>query len=364
MHFSPREQERYRLRIDDVLVTEASGSRNQVGQTALVTEAVAGLMFQNTLLRLRPAGDTDGRYLYWWSRHAFVSGLYSEASQGLGIWHLGAERMGAIPVPVMSILEQRQIADFLDDQVALLDRAIDLRQQQAELADEAFKSRWSARVRGAGPAVPLRRVLFSICDGPFGSSLTSAHYSDEGARVIRLGNLGAGEWRDADAAYISSDYYEDLKQHAVRPGDLLIAGLGDESNPLGRACLAPDDLGLAIVKADCYRVRLDQKRCLHGWAAMAISSTPVTDATRTLSRGSTRARINTDIARNIALPMPAMAVQRTLLSEHSLDREAVRLGKTAILRGKYLLQERKQALITAAVTGQFDVSTASSRSVA
>jgi len=92
----------------------------------------------------------------------------------------------------------------------------------------------------------------AITDGPFGSNLTSAHYTDSGPRVVRLQNIGDGEFVDA-RAHISPEHFARLQTHEVLPGDLLIASLGD-SPP--RTCIAPKWLGPAIVNADCIRVRL------------------------------------------------------------------------------------------------------------
>lgn len=156
---------------------------------------------------------------------------------------------------------------------------------------------------------PLRRFVTSITDGPFGSSLTSSHYSDSGARVIRLGNIGTASFRNADAAYIPLDYFESLRRHEVKAGDLLIAGLGDLNNPVGRACLAPNTVSPAIVKADCFRVRLDESRLLHRYAAWALNSAPVTQRVSSLARGSTRARINLEAARDIRIPVPSTEEQ-------------------------------------------------------
>ena len=169
---------------------------------------------------------------------------------------------------------------------------------------------------------------------------------------------------DPGEAFVPLDHYATLLQHEVVAGDLLIAGLGDESHPLGRACVAPAGLGPAIVKADCYRVRLDQGKVCHEWAALAISSRTVTSATRVLSRGSTRARINTEIARDIAIPIPSLETQARLVIQHGLDRQPVMHGLEELGRSSRLLRERKQALITAAVTGEFDVRTAMARDVA
>ncbi|MET8525611.1 restriction endonuclease subunit S [Micromonospora sp. NPDC005172] len=162
------------------------------------------------------------------------------------------------------------------------------------------------------PQVPLRRFIQEITDGPFGSSLTSSHYSDEGARVIRLGNIGAAHFRNTDAAYIPFDHYRQLLRHQVLPGDLLIAGLGDERHPVGRSCVAPENIGPAIVKADCFRARLDETRLTHRFAAWALSSSFVTDQVVALARGSTRSRINLDVARDVGLPVPPLQEQRRI----------------------------------------------------
>ncbi|GGR33264.1 restriction endonuclease subunit S [Streptomyces roseolus] len=158
----------------------------------------------------------------------------------------------------------------------------------------------------------LRRFITEITDGPFGSALTSSHYSDDGARVIRLGNIGSATFRDEDAAFIPFDYFRGLRRHEVRPGDLLIAGLGDENHPVGRACVAPKGIGPAIVKADCFRVRLDESRLTHRYATWALSSMFVAQQVQTMARGSTRARINLEVAREIRIPVPVIEEQRRI----------------------------------------------------
>ncbi|MGC8918040.1 restriction endonuclease subunit S [Streptomyces jietaisiensis] len=168
-------------------------------------------------------------------------------------------------------------------------------------------------IRVTFPQFALRRYVQEITDGPFGSSLTSSHYSDSGARVIRLGNIGLAHFKDADCAYIPLNHFENLRRHEVHPGDLIIAGLGDGNHPVGRACVAPRNLGPAIVKADCFRVRLDESRLVHQYAAWALSSSFVTGQVSTLTRGSTRARINLEMARDIRIPVPSIQEQQRII---------------------------------------------------
>src|SRR6185369_8918838 len=91
----------------------------------------------------------------------------------------------------------------------------------------------------------------SITDGPFGSNLMTSHYTHAGPRVIRLQNIKDGAFAD-ERAHISDERFERLRKHSVLAGDIVIAGLGE--NP-PRACLIPEWVGPAIVKADCIRFK-------------------------------------------------------------------------------------------------------------
>lgn len=148
----------------------------------------------------------------------------------------------------------------------------------------------------------------AITDGPFGSNLTSAHYTETGARVVRLQNIGDGTFNDAPA-YISWDHFESLRMHEVQPGDLLIASLGDV---LPRACLAPATLGPAIVKADCIRVRLSPKVDSR-WVMYAMQTPMVRRWAARQLHGVGRLRLGLKAIRQIPVPLPPLVEQRRIV---------------------------------------------------
>ena len=82
------------------------------------------------------------------------------------------------------------------------------------------------------------------------------------------------------------------------------------------------------------------------------------------SVGSTMSNLNTDILLAMPILLPPASQQQVIVSEAKHIEE----GRSGLLREIEaqieLLQERKRSLITAAVTGEFDVSTASGRGVA
>jgi type I restriction enzyme S subunit len=154
----------------------------------------------------------------------------------------------------------------------------------------------------------------AITDGPFGSNLTSAHYTETGARVVRLQNIGDGIFIDA-VAYISDSHYNFLKKHNVRAGDLLVASLGEV---VPRACLAPHGLGPAIVKADCIRVRLSPA-VEPRWVMYALQAPSVRKWAADQVHGVGRPRLGLKVIRALPVPLPPLEEQRriiVLLEDH------------------------------------------------
>ena len=356
MNFTPNEQVVFSLKRGDVLVTEGSGSLGAVGASAVWNEDVTGTFcFQNTLLRLRPRPGTDPRFLAWWCRHAFADGLFASVATGANIFHVSADRVRSLRMTYLPLPVQRGVADYLDRETARIDSIIGAKRRMVALLEEQFWASVTEQILSGAPAsLPLRRFITHISDGPFGSSLTSSDYSDSGARVVRLGNLGLAEFRQGDAAFIAHDYFLTLLRHRVREGDLLIAGLGDANNHVGRACVAPD-LGPAIVKADCYCAHVDGARVTAPFLALYLSSPLGASSVALTARGTTRSRINLDIAKEIPVPSLSVDSQRQIVAGAQRRRARATTITRNLTSQIGLLQERRQALITAAVTGQFDI---------
>lgn len=156
-----------------------------------------------------------------------------------------------------------------------------------------------------------------ITDGPFGSHLASRHYTSSGPRVIRLQNIGDGEFIDA-RAHISEEHYARLSTHSVEAGDLLVASLGDS---LPRACLAPSTLGPAIVKADCIRVRLASD-VNPKWVMYSLISPQTKRWADAQLHGTGRPRLGLKAIRQIPVPSASHVEQRRIVEiiEDNLSR--------------------------------------------
>lgn len=365
MRFTESEYERFRLRPGDVLLTEASVSREQVGQTAVYQGDPQGVAMQNTLIRLRPRQDINPRYLYWWSRHAHSSRLYATAAQGLAIWHLSAERLRRLPIPVLPVEEQRRIAGFLDEQVALLDRAVQLRQRQIDLLAERFQARidevGEGRLGGSSNAPTLVRASLLLRVLP-GYAFPSTQFShDDGVRLLRGTNVGvrAIDWRDT--VRWEQDQEAVHKRFGLRPGDVV---MGMDRPWIGAgfriARLSEDDLpALLLQRVACLR---PAERLHAGYMYWAYQVQRFRQEVEGELTGLSVPHLSADQIGSHQIPLPGLDTQRAIAAElDALEANATR-ASALLAQSSRLIQERKDALVTAAVTGQFDVTTA--RSVA
>jgi type I restriction enzyme S subunit len=160
------------------------------------------------------------------------------------------------------------------------------------------------------PQMPLGQVLTYASDGPFGSKLKTEHYSDSGAIVVRLQNISPLRYDDSDKAYIPIDYFDELRRYSLQAGDILVAGLGDEAHPVGRACIVPESLGPAINKADCFCLRPRDQIILSDYLCYFLNSNFARKEVMRITQGTTRFRINVSNLKTINTVVPDIEEQR------------------------------------------------------
>ncbi|WP_406817134.1 restriction endonuclease subunit S [Mycobacterium sp. M23085] len=178
----------------------------------------------------------------------------------------------------------------------------------------------------------------AITDGPFGSNLARRHYTASGPRVIRLQNIGDGVFID-QKAHISPEHFERLRAHEVRGGDLLVASLGEV---LPRACLAPQWIGPAIVKADCIRVRLGNQVDPR-WVLYSLQRPEARRWAAEHRHGVGRPRLGLSVIRQIPVPLPPLPEQHRIvdfLEDHLSRLDAADRGLARTLAKLDTLRER------------------------
>jgi type I restriction enzyme S subunit len=329
------------------------------------------------ILALRPVPGVSQSYaMYCLLNPPYISCINS-LTYGTKMPRVSPEQIGCSFIPLLPIAEQQAIAAFLDKETAKIDALIAKKERLIELLQEKRSALITHAVtKGLNPAapmkdsgdeflgatpshwlcVPLSRVTLSRCDGPFGSGLKSEHYRSSGVRVVRLQNIGTGEFVDTDHAYIEETHARELGNHSVLADDVLVAGLGDDSHPVGRACVAPPGIHTAMVKADCFRFRVDRRLVFPHFVARQLTATAVM-AAGSLATGATRARMNLTATSQWRLALPPIDEQAVIAKFVDAADAQCSAILDVIKRGINHLNEYRTALVSAAVTGKIDIRT-------
>ena len=162
MDFTPSEFETYRLLTGDILLSEASGSADEVGKPAVWNSEIDNCCFQNTLIRVRAEPQLVA-YLYHHLLYDARSGALGRAARGVGIHHLGAQRAETWVVALPPLAEQRRIVAEVERRLSVI--------QQTEAAVDASLHR-------------AERLRQSILKRAFSGQLAPQDPDDEPASVL------------------------------------------------------------------------------------------------------------------------------------------------------------------------------------
>lgn len=269
------------------------------------------------------------------------------------------EDLDQLPLALPPLDVQRRIADFLDDQVARIDAAMELRRQQSEQCRESMASWLEEEFESGSPTVPVKAVATLITSGPRG---WGDYVGDKGWPFLRITNIrkqGIDVDR-SDIALVQAPPGPDRQRTRTQAEDVLVSITAE----LGSVAVVPSDLADANVSQHVALVRPDRRRCHPAWLAWILQVPARRAALTTSGYGGTKVGLGLAEVANIRIPDLALEDQVASARRAEQEWKAREDLRTAINAQAQFLTERKRALITAAVTGEFDVSTAGPRAAA
>lgn len=270
-----------------------------------------------------------------------------------------------------TIKEQGKIANFLDYETAKIDTLIEKQQHLIELLTEKRQAVISHAVtKGLNPDVPMKdsgiewlgevpahwivaQLKFntiSMQTGPFGSQLHAEEYVENGIPLINPAHLINGNIVPDLSVTVDLDTQERLSRHKLSKGDIVFARRGE----LGRCAIVKESQEGWLCGTGSLRGTLNEK-LLPEYAYLLITSKGVISELSLESKGSTMDNLNTETLGRVRLPVPPITEQDDIIlyveNVSGKYEQLISKAEQAI----QLMQERRTALISAAVTGKIDV---------
>jgi type I restriction enzyme, S subunit len=325
----------------DSLVVSTRAPIGYVAQTSRPTA------FNQGCRGLAPKAPLDTRFF----RYTLLSLSDSLQSNGQGstFTELSTESLASIRVPNPRLDRQRAIADFLDAEAARIDELVAQRRTLAELASERLAAVVEHRVRDASATfgeAPLRHeadVVVGIVITP------AAWYADSGVLALRGLNVKPGRIDLTETVHLTLEGHLHNQKSELRAKDVVVVRTGQA----GAAAVVPASLDGANC-IDLLRIRPSANLDSHFLEAV-LNSDWTQKHIGEHSVGSIQAHFNVGSLKQLPIPIPPLSVQVAIaaaLGEAKRKHELLRSRCEVQLA---VLQERKQALITAAVTGQLDL---------
>lgn len=357
-----------RLNTGDILIEKSGGGEKTPVGRAVRFELpfLMPAMTSNFIGALRTARGHDSRYwTYVLASEYATRGTVPYIKQNTGIQNLDLRAYLSRWVPVPPAIQQRAIADYLDHETAEIDALVREQQHLLELLSERSISMvTSAVTRGlsetqlSGTALPwpdnipvnwsVQRASWLFDSIGSGTTPSSDDSEAFGGNIPWVTTSELRERGVAKTARRVTDgalrRYSALQVHPA--GSLMIAMYGATIGRLGWL-----EVPATVNQAVCVLSGYKAGPVRYAYYALLASKTHLL----TLASGGGQPNINQDKLRSLRLPTPPLEEQKqivefldtSLASSERMELDARRLISIA--------RERRAAVISAAVTGQIDV---------
>ncbi|EPG9351881.1 restriction endonuclease subunit S [Pseudomonas aeruginosa] len=362
----------------DTLIVSRMNTPDLVGATGLVTEAPNGIFLPDRLWQVYFLVNHSPEFLFYFSKSREYREQVKMACSGTSasMQNLGQDDFRGLLFAEPPKPEQTQIARFLDHETARIDALIEEQQRLIELLKEKRQAVISHAVtKGLDPTVPMKDsgvewlgevpahwqvgalkhfispVPGAIKTGPFGSHLKSEDMKEGPYKVFNQRSVIDADFSAGDN-FISEEKFAELRGFTAFPGDVLVTTRGT----IGRAAILPDNAEVGILHPCLLRVQVDESKITSSYLCRLIQESHLLKTQLSLMSNSTTIEvIYSETMANLLIPVPPITEQAQIAA--FLDDVISKFGALTSDANESvrLLQERRSALISAAVTGKIDV---------
>lgn len=338
-------------RLNDVIFAKMSNT----DKTFLVDDTLSNYIFSTGFFDIS-SNNFEPRYLAYLIRSDEFDGYKNAYSEGTTQVSISDKRLKKIRVTYETdINKQKQIADFLDKKVLLVDKLIDIKKQEIEVLIKQKKDLITSSIKEAIDSSSLTDIkYFSTTNGRIGwQGLTTAEYKQEGPYLITGTDFNEdGSINYNTCVHITFKRYKEASKIQVRNGDVLIT----KDGTVGKVAIIDNLPCEASLNSGVLLIRPNTKKCLSKYLYYYLKSDYFWDWFKINSKeAATIVHLYQQQFNNFPVYLPSLSLQERIVS--NLDCKYKKLEKLLLVKNLHLneLYNYKKSLIYEYISGKKEV---------
>ena len=351
MYATRREIRAYGVMEGDLLVAEGG----DVGRTEFAPGVAEQTILQNSLHRIRLQGDGDIRFVRYALLSIYSSGFLEVLCNKATFGHLTVEKLRQLHIPWPRPYVQRMIADYLDMETGRIDALTSKSRLMIELLEERRRAAITGVIRSDQECLEGSRHLRSYADVQLGRQRAPRHATGSHMTLyLRAANVTDGI---LDLSDVKSMNFKPAEQDrfALRNGDILVSEGSGSLSAVGASAVWNGEIkGTVCFQNTLLRLRprssMDPK-FLAWWCRYAHADGLFAG----VATGANIYHISAERVRCLPMTHRPLTEQRAIADYLDIETGRIDALISKTHRVIDLLAERRQAVITAAVTGELVV---------
>jgi type I restriction enzyme S subunit len=369
MWFSQKELEKYRLSLNDILVSEGG----EVGRTCIWQNEIDECYIQNSVHKISFKRNYNPRFFLYLFYYLGQKGYFASIVNQISIGHLTGEKLKEIFLIYPSADEQTYISNYLDRRAAQIDDLIAKKQKLIDLLDEEKTAIINQAVtKGLIPDAPMRdsdipwlgeipehwafkKLKYVAVIKP--SNVDKKSYDGE-KKVLLCNYLDVykHEFIDNSFSFMEATANEnEITKFTIKKGDVLVTKDSETPDDIANPAYIKEDLENVICGYHLAQIRANNIELIGEYLFRLFQTRGLNSHFEISANGITRFGLSVDSFQQVFVPLPPIKEQSDIIRHIQTEIQKIDATISKVEKEIELLQEFRTALISEAVTGKIDV---------
>lgn len=278
------------------------------------------------------------------------------------------------------LIEQQKIANFLDHETAKIDTLITKQEKLIELLKEkrqavishavtkgiSYKGQPNAPMKDSGvewlgevPEHWVKIAFKKVIKTRKGVAFSTSDFCDNGVRVVKASDIKLLSLRQSDV-FLPINFIKKYPKAYLTQGNIILSTVGSspdvKNSAVGQIAMVPKELDNTLLNQNTVVFEPIDKKIDRDYLFFLLQTTAYRDHLDLHAHGTAnQASLNVADMLNFKCFTPPLNEQKHIAVHLYKFLEIVSTLETRVINAIQLMQERKTALISAAVTGNIDV---------